>query len=137
MTAFDEDLASLKDSAQRIGTALTSITMHFLTDPHVLSASERVQRELRQAKAVGQLAVLGVASKLRAPAPPAPAETPEEPESNTPPVPTAIPNYVDLSASQIVPLLRALTEREREEVRAYEGATRHRKTIMSALAEKR
>lgn len=134
MTAFDEDLASLRTSAQRIATALTSISMHVLTDPRVLGATERVQRELRQAKAVGQLAVLGVAAKMRVPDPPTAEVAGEEPVPVVPPEPTAIPNYTDLPASQIVPLLRALTDTERDEVRAYEAATRRRKTIMSALS---
>jgi hypothetical protein len=132
VTAFEDDLASLRDSAERMGTALTSIVMHFLTDPRVMSATERVQREVRQARAVGQLAVMGVATKLQPP-PPAAPEGEREPV-DVPHVPSGIPGYSDLSASQIIPLLRALTDAERDEVRQYEQATRRRKTIMSALA---
>lgn len=133
MTAFEDDLASLRTSAERIGSALTSIVMHFLTDPRVLSATERVQREVRQARAVGQLAVMGVATKLQPPsAPPVTAEVVRD-DVDVPHVPSAIPGYTDLSASQIIPLLRALTDAERDEVRQYERATRRRKTIMSAL----
>jgi hypothetical protein len=107
--------------------------MHFLTDPRVLSATERVQREMRQAKAVGQLAVLSASAKLQPPHVTS-AVTVDEPELVVvPPLPSAIPGYTDLSASQIVPLLRALTATERDEVRRFEKATRRRKTILSAL----
>lgn len=132
MTAFDEDLASLRRSADRIGQALTAIGFRAITDPRVLAISDRLQREVRQARAVGQLTLLAAAAKVRPPAPRSapPAETPVSP---APMAPTAIPGYDGLSAAQIVPLLGALSDEERDAVLSYEEATRRRSTVIAAL----
>jgi hypothetical protein len=100
-----------------------------LSKPCVTGPTERVQRELRQARAVGQLTVLS------APQSEVVADEPAPPSVPVLPVPAGIPDYENLSASQIVPLLRGLTTEERTEVLAYETATRGRKTIISALAK--
>ncbi|HYI61683.1 MAG TPA: hypothetical protein VEW93_07740 [Acidimicrobiales bacterium] len=47
----------------------------------------------------------------------------------------AIPDYDSLAASQVVPRLRALSEAELEDVRAYEAAGRGRKTILNRIAQ--
>jgi hypothetical protein len=47
----------------------------------------------------------------------------------------AIPGYDTLSASQVVTRLAGLSTDELEAVRAYELATRHRKTILSRVAQ--
>lgn len=102
-------------------------------------ASERVARELRQARAVGQFTVLTATAKLKQQfASPAPtvvtSDTTEETTTTVvPPTPGAIPDYKNLSASQIIPLLDGLTETERNDIAAYESATRGRKTILAAL----
>ena len=99
--------------------------------------------------------VLGLPLGRPAPAPEAPAApAPEEPpapspvsevvasEGNgqvpTPPRPTAdlaIPGYDTLSAPQVVQRLSGLSEDELEAVRVYEQAGRHRKTILTKVAQ--
>lgn len=75
------------------------------------------------------------------PAPPAGAAAPSGPLSTTPPAPKpsgaelAIPGYDALSASQVVTRLAGLSRQELDAVDAYEQATRHRKTILSRIAQ--
>lgn len=72
---------------------------------------------------------------------PAPAEpaAPAEPESTTagrhPHPPQGIPDYDALSASQVVPRLSGLTDDELAAVKAYEAATRRRRTILGRIAQ--
>ncbi len=47
----------------------------------------------------------------------------------------AIPDYDNLSASQVVPRLDGLTPAELESVRRYEKSHRHRNTILSRIAQ--
>jgi hypothetical protein len=47
----------------------------------------------------------------------------------------AIPDYDNLSASQVVPRLAGLTAAELEDVRRYENAKRNRKTILNKIAQ--
>jgi len=47
----------------------------------------------------------------------------------------AIPDYDNLSASQVVPRLDGLTSDELEAVRRYERRHRHRKTILNRVAQ--
>jgi hypothetical protein len=47
----------------------------------------------------------------------------------------AIPGYDSLSASQVVQRLDGLSNDELEAVRAYESATRGRRTILSKIAQ--
>jgi hypothetical protein len=49
----------------------------------------------------------------------------------------AIPDYDNLSASQVVPRLGGLTEPELDAVRRYEAAQRGRKTILNKIAQLR
>lgn len=58
----------------------------------------------------------------------APAQAPSE---------LAIPDYDSLSASQVVTRLRGLSDAELEAVRAYEAATRGRKTILNKVQQLR
>ena len=47
----------------------------------------------------------------------------------------AIPDYDNLSASQVVPRLAGLSTDELEAVRRYEAAGRGRKTILNKVAQ--
>ena len=49
----------------------------------------------------------------------------------------AIPGYDTLSASQVVPRLEGLTPSELDAVRAYEVATRGRKTVLTRIDQLR
>ena len=71
-----------------------------------------------------------------APSAPAPAAPPPAPIA--PPVDgLAIPGYDALSASQVVQRLAGLSGPELEDVRAYEAATRGRKTILNRVEQLR
>jgi hypothetical protein len=110
-----------------------------------------------QEQAVGLLQRFGVASPEREPAPGAPAD---HDDATTPPTPVvgpsggtpswlegrtpedeaeaadlAIPDYDNLSASQVVPRLDGLTPDELEAVRRYERKHRHRKTILNRVSQ--
>jgi len=111
-----------------------------------------------QEQAVGILQRLGVASPEPKPAagaptgdaseppvPPAPVvassgDTPSWLEGRTPEdeaeaAALAIPDYDNLSASQVVPRLDGLTPDELEAVRRYERKHRHRKTILNRVSQ--
>lgn len=140
MTASEKPspIDSLKKSAERLAVSATMIGAKVLSDPKVAGPSEKIQRELRQAKAVGQFTVLSASAKVKQSLKKTPASptVETEPESATEPAPEAprcVPDYVNMSASQIVPLLKGLTDEERAEVLTYEQATRGRKTILAAL----
>ncbi|HVL05795.1 MAG TPA: hypothetical protein VM388_07395 [Acidimicrobiales bacterium] len=64
---------------------------------------------------------------------PAPASTPANPDAAG----LAIPGYDTLSASQVVPRLEGLSPGELEAVRAYEVATRGRKTVLTRIDQLR
>jgi hypothetical protein len=76
---------------------------------------------------------------------PANGHRPENPPSaaagTAPPVPDvdslAIPGYDTLSASQVVPRLEGLSPQELDAVRAYEAATRARKTVLTRVDQLR
>jgi hypothetical protein len=141
VTASEDHLSSLRNSAERIVNSLTTLTTRVVTDPHVTGAANCVQREVRQAKAVGQFAVLTASAKIKQfvqhDLDEVSRSNGSTPASDEPLVivapPSGIPEYANLSAAQIVPLLRALNEDERIEVLRYETATRQRKTIIAAL----
>lgn len=57
------------------------------------------------------------------------------PKSAPPASKLAIPDYESLSASQVVPRLAGLSERELAQVQAYESAHRGRKTILNKIAQ--
>jgi hypothetical protein len=71
------------------------------------------------------------------------SEPQPEPEVEPEPVPSepvdslAIPDYDNLSASQVVPRLGGLSEAELDAVRRYEAAQRGRKTILNKIAQLR
>ena len=65
-----------------------------------------------------------------APAPAGPAAAPDA-------AGLAIPGYDTLSASQVVPRLEGLTPTELDAVRAYEVATRGRKTVLTRIDQLR
>ena len=73
------------------------------------------------------------------PAKPAAAPAPAAAPVDTEPAPSsahlAIPGYDTLSASQVVQRLAGLTADELDAVRAYEEATRGRRTILSKVAQ--
>jgi len=64
---------------------------------------------------------------------PAPASAPTTPDAAG----LAIPGYDTLSASQVVPRLEGLSSEELEAVRAYEVATRGRKTVLTRIDQLR
>jgi hypothetical protein len=108
-----------------------------------------------QEQAVDLLQRLGVASPERDQAPGAPSDAPTPPpvpgpgeaeldpaveavrsaESAAEAAALAIPDYDNLSASQVVPRLDGLTSTELEAVRRYERRHRHRKTILNRIAQ--
>jgi hypothetical protein len=64
---------------------------------------------------------------------PAPASAPATPDAGG----LAIPGYDTLSASQVVPRLEGLSAEELDDVRAYEVATRGRKTVLTRIDQLR
>ncbi|HEX2062986.1 MAG TPA: hypothetical protein VHE80_01055 [Acidimicrobiales bacterium] len=69
--------------------------------------------------------------------PPSPPATPGQPAPSPSPSPAdlAIPGYDALSASQVVQRLAGLSPQELEAVRAYEAATRARRTVLGRVAQ--
>ena len=78
------------------------------------------------------------ASTTNPPPPPA-AAAPAGPAASAPPAASslAIPGYDTLSASQVVPRLEGLSAGELEAIRAYEQATRARKTVLTRIDQLR
>jgi hypothetical protein len=101
--------------------------------------AETVLRRLRdqQADAGGGAAKAGTAQPTNghrpAPEPPPPAAAAAAPDAAD----LAIPGYDTLSASQVVPRLEGLTSDELDAVRAYELATRARKTVLTRIDQLR
>jgi hypothetical protein len=121
---------------------------------------QQVERQLRQARFVGEFAVrrlrrradavlveLGLApppAQHRPPSRVADVSGPPSPGARAPvgarlvhadASALAIPGYDSLSASQVVQRLTGLTGSELEAVRAYEQAGRGRKTILTRVAQ--
>lgn len=71
------------------------------------------------------------------PDPPAPAPAPAPPAADTPSAAPglAIPDYDELSASQVVDRLEGLRADELEAIRAYESAHRGRNTILGKIEQ--
>ena len=130
---------SLLHASERLVASVVLVGTRLVSHPHVAAHTEKVSRELRQARAVGQFTVLTATAKLKAALAAETSETTTPPEDSpivvVPDAPTCIPDYANLSASQIVPLLSALTEDERVDVANYESATRRRRTILAALGD--
>ncbi len=100
--------------------------------------AETVLRRLREQPAGGGGAKAGTAAPTNghrpAPAePPAPGAGAGAPDAAG----LAIPGYDTLSASQVVPRLEGLTPSELDAVRAYEAATRARKTVITRIDQLR
>ena len=140
MTVSDENvLGQLLEASEKLVTSLTELGGRALHELQDQLDVDRWAQELRQARAVGQLTVLAASAKLKShflsePSP-EPEASPSVPEA-APEPPRGIPGYENLSAAQIVPLLKGLTAQERDEVLEFESATRQRKTILSALRTK-
>ena len=103
--------------------------------------TDEVAKELRQAKAIGQLTVLVGAQKLRAlwasteptvAAGPHANKSDESPrEALTPPW----PDYDSLSSSEVVTALSSADSALREATGNYERATRSRRAILDAIGD--
>lgn len=89
--------------------------------------------------AVDEADAAGMTVPLTVLAQPAPEQAPPpdpEPVAAVPPVDVlAIPGYDALSASQVVQRLAGLSPAELEQVRAYEAATRGRKTVLTKISQ--
>jgi hypothetical protein len=85
----------------------------------------------------GDVAAFEAGTVTFAQPPAAVAEAPEPVDEVPPPDPgeLAIPDYDNLSASQVVPRLGGLTPDELEAVRRYELAARGRKTILGKITQ--
>ena len=144
MIASKEALAqSFRGSAERIVRSAvlvaTSVSKNLLSDTEDLKGD--LARQLRQARAVGQVSVLTLLNSRNKPANPTPAtvreaELPESSVTTSTQTSTkhlAINNYLDLTAKEIVPLLANLTDEERAAVLEFEISHRRRTTILRAL----
>lgn len=118
----------------RLATSTVRFTERLVTktlgkERHELAA------ELAKARVLGELAVNAATAKLQAKLNP-PAETTTTPPlatvAFTASIPSWIPDYDELTASQIVALLVGRSEAEIAEVRAYELEHRARPSIAKA-----
>lgn len=115
---------------------------------------QQVETQLTMARLIGKFAVGEAGRRLNdltnPPPPPAPRAAPAPAATPAPrttrangngsaPQPSAeglaIPGYDALAASQVVQRLAGLSGEELEAVRAYEAATRNRKTILNRVAQ--
>lgn len=123
------------------------VTTARLVGQMAVSQGQR-EAEKMMTQAAQRLAELGlIPDGRRTPDPSDPEPSPAVDDAVTPgapaagPAPTvpvdelAIPGYDALSAPQVVQRLDGLSLEELEAVRAYEAATRHRKTILSRIAQ--
>ncbi len=132
----DDPVGSALHSVGRIARALEKLAEQHV--PH----NDKMAKELRQAKAIGQLTLLVGSQKLRAfwesteKVADAPAGEPtHEPvlptESLTPPW----PDYDALSGTEILSVLEGSDDSLRQAVLVYERATRGRRSILDALGD--
>jgi len=131
-----------------IGSALHNVgriarALEKLAEQHV-PRNDKLSQELRQAKAIGQLTLLVGSQKLRAlwqsteplrsetvaSASPTPEPTPEP---TTEPMTAPWPDYDTLSGSEVAKVLEGADESLRQQVFAYESATRGRRSILDGL----
>jgi hypothetical protein len=132
VTASNEQLSSTLRNIGRIVHALEQIV-----ERHVPNG-EDLSKELRQAKAIGQLTVLMGSHKLQelwkstAPVNPAPPEA--SPEAPAPVELAEVPwvDYDSLSASEVVSALEGAGEELRSAVFRYESQQRARQSILTA-----
>lgn len=122
-----------------------------LLEQFVERGRQQVENQLTQAKVVGQYAVAQGRERLqRQPQPVAPDIPPSRVEAAIDPTITAasgngaprgdasglpIPDYDELSASQVVARLPGLTREELGSVRDYEEGQRQRKTILTRIEQ--
>lgn len=151
MTVSDEDRgpdegsedASLLDV---VVFAPIDAAFSLLGDPRgaAVRGRARVERALRQARALGELSVRFGAHEIRRrtessaeqePAAAATKRAAAPKHAAGPPPNDVIADYDALSASQIVPLLSGLDASERARVASYEAAARGRQTILQRLAQ--
>lgn len=97
--------------------------------------AETVVRRLREQQRDAATPAAGTppTNGYRATAAPPPAAAGPAPDAAA----LAIPGYDTLSASQVVPRLEGLTPAELDAVRAYEVATRARKTVLTRIDQLR
>lgn len=127
-----------------IGSALHNVgriarALEKLAEQHV-PHNDKLSKELRQAKAIGQLTLLVGSQKLRAlwqSTEPLRSEnvasTSSTPEPAPEPVTAPWPDYDTLSGSEVVEFLEGADESLRLQVAAYESATRGRRSVLDAL----
>lgn len=145
----DEPPPSLVDRAADL---LLYAPIGFALEAHRLlpDLAERGRRQLAFTRVVGKYAVnqgtehlsglMGRGDVTEAEAPVAeatPTVVADDPEPAPSPDPDhlAIPDYDSLSAFQVVPRLDGLDGAELDAVRAYEAATRGRRTILNKVAQ--
>ena len=124
---------------------LTSLVSEF--PAHVARGRDQLERRVAAARVTGRFAVAvarqRVITAVTTPEPPDEEPTPEplaqqmaHPGADAPRVEDlAIPGYDALAASQVVARLPGLRADERDAIRAYEEATRARRTILGRLAQ--
>lgn len=103
-------------------------------------AEQAIERLRQQNRAGAGPAPLAPTAPPRGRARPAAATSAPAPASASAPTGSsalAIPGYDTLSASQVVPRLAGLSVEELEAVRAYEAATRARKTVLTRIEQLR
>jgi len=132
----NDPISSALHNVGRIARALEKLAEQHV--PH----NDKLSKELRQAKAIGQLTLLVGSQKLRAlwqsteplrsENVPSTSSTPE-PEPAPEPVTAPWPDYDTLSGSEVVEFLEGADESLRQQVAAYESATRGRRSVLDAL----
>ena len=111
----------------------------------------QAQAQATMARMIGQFAVAQGQRELEKrfrPAPPpstsrfaaksGPSQAKRPPQNGSRPLSSdhlAIPGYDSLAASQVVPRLAGLSAAELEAVRAYEAATRNRRTVLTRIQQ--
>ncbi|MDP9071210.1 MAG: hypothetical protein M3N68_07970 [Actinomycetota bacterium] len=141
LTVRDE-LPRLIDKGRRQASGQLS-TARLLGQLAVGQGQKEADKMLKQA--AQRLSELGLGAPSPngaspSPSPPATAASPTVPPAQARPASVsadslAIPGYDVLSAPQVVQRLDGLSADELEAVRAYETATRHRRTILSRIAQ--
>ena len=130
----NDPISSALHNVGRIARALEKLAEQHV--PH----NDKLAKELRQAKAIGQLTVLVGSQKIRAlwqSTEPLPSENVASASSTPEPTPEPMtapwPDYDTLSGSEVVKALEGADESLRQQVAAYESATRGRRSILDAL----
>ncbi len=141
LTARDE-LPRLIEKGRRQASGQVT-TARILGQLVVGQGQKEAEKMLKQAaQRLSELGFGAPAANGRSPSPPPPTATAPATVTPAPPRPApvsadalAIPGYDVLSAPQVVQRLDGLSAAELEAVRAYETATRHRRSILSRIAQ--